>query len=104
MKPEEDEVCTGWIAEVAPFEQNGGYNGEAKDGHRDDAIGVVGGSIQPAVVSGTADEPADQCRNYNSRQSGKEQLNPIVVVAIVIVGGGQCQKFTVGRSEEHTSE
>ena len=96
MKPEEDEACVFRIAEGAAFQDRGSKNCEAEDHHGDNVVGAIGDPAQPAVKSGTADEPANERGHHDTVQNCDEVLQAVVVIAIAVVGGGEGQESAVG--------
>src|SRR5580698_2644341 len=96
MKAEINKASMLWIPECAAFQYPGGENREPKDDHRNDVVRAIGNSTQPAVQSGSADEPPNRCRNRNGSQCGHKVLHAVVVISIAVFSCSQGKEAAIG--------
>ena len=62
----------------------------------DDAVGMVAVVAGPRILRAGYDKPADRGRHNHRADGGKERLEAIVVVAVLIVRGGEREISPIG--------
>ena len=96
--PEEEAIVLR-LGEAAPHDDRRGDDRQHEDEERNELIGEVDVARKPAVVGRGAKEGADHARHDDAGHRIEEALQPVVVVAVAVVGRGQGQEVAVGPEE-----